>query len=130
MMNTEPTGVKTAIPLNPADIEQLKELYSFREPAEVLQFLEKYPFLVPLSLEAHQHIRKYFPDLPVFLEVITDPEARSRDEDILWIYIATDLDSEEAIDTLERLDDDWWLDAEPQAQGKMFINIDRLDNDF
>lgn len=130
MTNTELTGMTSTITLEPAQVERLKELYSFREPAEDLQFLEKYPFLVPLLLEAHQPIRKYFPDSPLFLEVVTDPEARSRDEDMLWIYIGTHLDSEEAIDTLERLDDDWWLDAEPQAQGKMFINIDRLDNGF
>ena len=113
-------------PPSRADIESLKRFYVFRG-TDILEFLEKHPFLVTLLLEAPDRIRQYFPDSPLFLEVVTDPEAGSRDDDMLWIYIDRGdiTDSEEAIDTLEQIDDDeWWLDAEPRAKGKMFFNLD------
>ena len=36
-----------------AEIELLERWYTFRERAEVLWFLERYPFLVSLLLEAY-----------------------------------------------------------------------------
>lgn len=112
-------------PLSPKDIEFLEKLYTFQGKTEVLQFLEKYPFLVPILLEGYEPTRKYFPDAPLFLSVITDPEAASKDDDMLWVYIERplDLDTEKAIDTLEQLDDDWWIDAEERGQGKIFIGF-------
>lgn len=110
------------LPLSPVDIESLEKLYTFREPSEVLQFLEQYPFLVALALEAHEHIRKEFPDCPLYLKISIDPEIPSWD--MLRIGIDTDIkDPEEAIDRIERIDDDWWLDAEGRSQGKMFLNL-------
>ncbi|HAZ46830.1 MAG TPA: hypothetical protein DDW76_30775 [Cyanobacteria bacterium UBA11369] len=112
-------------PLLPTDIESLEKLYTFQGKTEVLQFLEKYPFLVPILLKGYEPTRKYFPDAQLFLQVVTDPEAASKDDDMLWIYIERpfDFDPETAIDTLEKLDDDWWIDAEKRAQGKLFIGF-------
>lgn len=104
------------------DIESLENLYDFRQKTEVLDFLEKHPFLIPLLLEAHPHIRQHFPDAPLFLQYITDPEI---DYPQLAVYIdrPEELNAEEAIDKLENIDDDWWIDAEPKSQGKMFIGF-------
>jgi hypothetical protein len=55
------------------DIESLENLYNFRQKTQVLEFLEKHPFLIPLLLEAHPHIRQHFPDSPLFLEYVPDP---------------------------------------------------------
>lgn len=112
-------------PLLPTDIESLEQLYTFQGKTEVLQFLEQYPFLVPILLKGYEPTRKYFPDAQLFLQVVTDPEAASKDDDMLWIFIERplDFDPEAAIDTLEQLDDDWCIDAEKHAQGKLFIGF-------
>jgi hypothetical protein len=104
-----------------AEVQWLERLYTFRERAEVLEFLEKYPFLVSLSLEAYGEIGNYFPDLQVYLEVVTDPEEINGSQ--LVIFIATNLAPDEAADRLERFDKGWWLDALDRAQGKLCITI-------
>jgi len=115
------TGVANST-LDPTEIESLEKLYSFKEPQAVYNFLEENPFLVPLLQEAHGEIRKHFPNSRLFLKYVTDPEIYNPQ---LAIYITRpeNLDVEERIDLLERIDDDWWLDAEPRSQGKMFINF-------
>lgn len=108
--------------LDRTEIESLEKLYSFKEPQAVYNFLESYPFLVPLLQEAQVEIRKHFPNSRLFLKYVTDPEI-SNPELAIYITRPENMDVEERIDLLERLDDDWWLDAEPRSQGKMFINF-------
>lgn len=104
------------------EIDLLERLYTFRGRPEVLWFLGRYPFLVPLVLEAYSKIGDYFPLSQVFLEVFTDPEGI--DEDQLVMFIATDLTPDEAVSRLDEFDEDWWLDALDQAQGKLCINVE------
>lgn len=106
--------------LDPTEIESLEKLYSFKEPQAVYDFLESNPFLVPLLQEAHGEIRKHFPNSRLFLQYITDPEIYNP-QLAVFLTRPENLDAEERIDLLERLDDDWWLDAEPRSQRKMII---------
>ena len=105
------------------DFESLENLYNFRQKTEVLDFLEKHPFLIPLLLEAHTHIRQHFPDAPLFLEYVPDPEI---DDPHLVVYIATNLETEAALDRMDLLDD-WWVEVPNRGQGKMFFNVDSLE---
>lgn len=105
-----------------AEIELLNRWYTLRERAEVLWFLERYPFLVSLLLEAYGKIGDYFPYSQMFLEVVTDPEAINDHQ--LVIFIATNFDPDEADDRFERFDEDWWLDALDWAQGMLCINLE------
>lgn len=105
-----------------AVIQWLERLYTFREREEVLWFLESYPFLASLLLEAYDNIGNYFPYTQVFLEVVSDPEATNDYQ--LVSSIATNLDPGEVIDRLEQFDEDWWLDALDRAQGKLCINVE------
>ncbi|HEY9808622.1 MAG TPA: helix-turn-helix domain containing protein [Halomicronema sp.] len=110
------------IELASADIETLQKFYTFKEPAEIIKFLQKNPFLIPLILEAHPHIRKHFPESRLYLQVRIDPEIPSWK--MLRLSIDTNIsDPEIAIDTLEKIDDEWWLDAQPRSQNKMFLNL-------
>ena len=102
------------------DVESLEKLYTFRERIEVLDFLEKHPFLIPLLIETHPHIREHFPDSPLFLEYVPDPEI---DDPPLVVYIATNLETEEAWDRMDLLDN-WWVEVPNRGQGKMFFNLD------
>ena len=105
------------------DVRSLEQLYSFRRQAEVLQFLEAHPFLVPLLVEAHSKIGDYFGSNPeVALEVVTDPEAI--DDHELFAFIRTSLPADEAHDRLDRLGEEWWLDAMERAQGKLCIDME------
>jgi hypothetical protein len=57
------------------DIQYLARLFVFRNRSEILCFLEKYPFLLSVLIEAWSTIRKHFTNTRLFLEVVTDPEA-------------------------------------------------------
>ena len=105
-----------------AEIQWLERLYTFRERAEGLWFLERYPFLVSLLLEAREKIGDYFPYSQAFLEVVTDPEAT--DDSQLVLFIATNLDPDEADERLEQRDEEWWLDSLGRAQGKLCIDVE------
>ncbi|MCC5608473.1 hypothetical protein LC612_17195 [Nostoc sp. CHAB 5834] len=97
----------TAVSISPADIETLEQLYTFRERTEVLEFLDKYPFLIPVLLQAPKKIRHYFPDSQLFLEVVPDPEII--DYVLLVLSILMKLDPDDAIARQKQMDLDWWL---------------------
>ncbi len=93
--------------ISQSEIDSIQKLYTFKEPTEVVQFLEKYPFIVPPLLEAPTKLRKYFPNEPIFLEVVPDPEIVNYVQLILSILIT--LDSPEALFRLNKFDEDWLL---------------------
>lgn len=109
-------------------LQSIEQLYTFIERDGVFQFLEDHDFLAPLLLEAHDRIDDYFPSSHLFLSVVVDPEAVLTDDaasnvDTLVLSIATRLDPIAAMEKLDQLDHNWWLDALPQAQGKLCINL-------
>jgi len=107
-------------PVSPADLARLEALYTFRDRDTVTGWLDRYPFLVPLLLDAQPHLRKYFPDEPIFLQVEFDPEEAELTH--LGAYIATDLD--ESIERLDRFGVDWWLDVIAQTNLKLNFSIE------
>jgi hypothetical protein len=101
----------------------LQQWYIFRgERAEMLRFLEKYPFLVSLLLEVYSHIEEFFPRSLVYLTVSTDLEEFSTDR--LTVFISTDLDPDSALDALSDFDKKWWLNSLKRAQGKLCITLE------
>lgn len=107
------------------EVQMLEQLYVFRKRMEVLRFLDVHLFLVPLLLEAYAKIGNYFePYHPVFLEVISDPEATNDRQ--LFAFIGTHLSPDEALDSLEYFDDEWWLDTLDEARGKLCIDVEFL----
>lgn len=100
----------------------LEQVYTLRERAEVMPFLERYPFLTSLLLEAYSKVKEYFPDSQAFLEIVGDPE--ETDDDQLVLFIATNSDPDEALERLDQFDENWWLDALDRAQGKLGISVE------
>ncbi len=94
-----------------ADIESLENLYSFRGKTEILEFLEKYQFLIPVLLEAPDKIGHYFPGKKLCLEVEADSEFIDSAQLFLDIIIDGDADEiiDEALDKEEQLSEDWYL---------------------
>jgi hypothetical protein len=118
------TGVSTVRTFE-SEIRLLERLYTFRGRAEVSWFLEKYPFLVPLLMEAYSKFGNYFGPYPrAFLEIVIDPEVP--DDRELFALVCTSLMPDEALDRLDRFDRDWWLDASQTTQGKLCIDVEFL----
>ena len=103
------TMASTAPTIIPQSIDELTSLYAFREPDEVVRFLNAYPHVIPLLNEAWPHIVRHFgPETPVILEVVPDRESEREDDDELFALIETELPPEEAGPLLARFDE-WWL---------------------
>jgi len=101
----------------------VEKYYLFRNRHEVLQFLQKHSFLLPLLVEAYGKIAEYFETFSsVVLEVITEPEAENDRE--LFAFIRTGRPVDEALARLERFDEEWWLEASDRAQGKLCIHVE------
>jgi hypothetical protein len=98
-------------PISQTDIESLEKLYSLRGKSEILQFLEKHDFLMPVLLEAPDKISHYFPGNKLCLIVERDSE--SIDSELLFLDIIIDGDADEildeALDKEEKLSEDWYL---------------------
>ena len=115
-------GGATSI-LTQQDVDSLDRLYAFRRRDEVISFLSDHPFLVELLQEAHGEIQIYFNSyLQMTLEVVADPEAIDDRELVLFIH--TELPPVEALASLHRLDEDWWLDASDASRGKLCIHVE------
>jgi hypothetical protein len=127
MMTETITPVKPLLAINPTDWAEIEKSYTLRNSAQVLEFIDKYPFLVPLLREAPEKINQYFPGAHLFLQVVIDPEGtypEGTSHDELFMIIATEMDSEESIERLWCLDEDWWLNASLGAQNKLEINLE------
>ncbi|QSJ14233.1 hypothetical protein JYQ62_20090 [Nostoc sp. UHCC 0702] len=114
-----------AVSISQTDIATLEQLYIFRGRTEILQFLDKYPFLIPVLLEAPEKIHHYFPDSQLFLEVVPDAEI------IDWIHlilsILITLDPHEAVAKLHQLDEDWSIGLSHQVHQLFFTTLEYPD---
>ena len=107
------------------EIAWLNEIFAFRRQPQVAKFLRDHPFLAPLLSEAYLEIEKHFgPSPSVFLEVVTDPEAT--DDHMLYALIGTRLPPEDALERLDRLDEDWWLGSLDRARNSLCIHVEYL----
>ena len=104
------------------ELTLLNRIYTFRKPSEISDFLSDNVYLVPLLAEAYEKIREYFPSAKLILEVVADPEADKEKE--LVIFICTKLPPDEALDRLELLDKNWWLDASLDSGEKLCIHVE------
>ncbi|HWS83911.1 MAG TPA: hypothetical protein VN207_06595 [Ktedonobacteraceae bacterium] len=115
----EKTALLTARLKN--ETQQLEQLYRLRNPEEVWHFLETHQYLLSYLVEAHDHIRKYFPTDVLFLEYTADPEIVGEEQ--LIVSIAAEQDVDEAHDALNQLDHDWWFEANSQADDDLCIML-------
>ncbi|MEM1169575.1 MAG: hypothetical protein AAGJ08_10990 [Cyanobacteria bacterium P01_H01_bin.35] len=103
-------------------IDKLQQLYSFKEPEIVWNFLHKYHFILPILLTAPEKIHQYFPGDRLGLEVHIDPGASENDEE-LFIIIFTKIECDRAVEKLWELDEDWSLHICREAQHKLEIHL-------
>ena len=105
-------------------LNTLQEQYVFRDdPRDIWWFLKQYPSLAPVLVEAYHNLMKYFPNNPkVFLSLGIAPEDMSVDH--LIASVASGLDVDEAMDTLEAFDEEWWQPWLRQTHGKLSITLE------
>ena len=104
-------------------LQDLTVLYKVGDSIEIISgFIARNLFLVDLLKDARQKISEYFGDefIPR-LEISYIPESNILDE--LWVLIPTKLPVSQALDMLDRFDEEWWLDASEQAHCKMNIKM-------
>lgn len=105
-------------------LDRVSARYALRRPTEVTDYLRQHPHLIPILVEAAEVIPRYFgADTPLVLEVFTDPESET-DERELFAIVRTPLGPDDALETLYRLQDDWWLAASPTGPGVLVLDIE------
>jgi hypothetical protein len=104
------------------DMVLLNNKYTLKTAADVYDFVGSNPHLLPWLMETYHQIRNYFPSEILFLEVVTDPDEIGDKQ--LVIYICTDLSPQEAIDKLDQLDDNWWLNVSDASDSKLLIQVE------
>jgi len=117
-------GETSADKATPADelISELNGLYEFKDDL-VENFVVENPSLSGLLFEAYKIIPGFFAsEVKMALEVVADPEALGDRQ--LFVLIRTVLPRKEARQGLAELDQEWWLNALPRAEGKMEIALE------
>ena len=102
----------------------LADLFLVRGGRSVEGVTTELPQLVPLLHEAHGQVQRVFgAEAPLVLEVVANPEASDATPD-LFLYVQTQLSVAAARERLAQLDDEWWLDALPRAEGRLAIALE------
>ena len=98
------------------EIAQLEKMYSVVNASVVEQFIEDYPHLFPILMDAYEHIVKIFGSslLEVELrhEVEADDDDEANDVEYVSVLIKTNLPPRKAHALQDKFDDEWWLDVE------------------
>ena len=103
------------------DLAHLNELYTLVSPTDLVsEFLAENKYLVKLLKEARRQIARYFgAETKPLLELVYIPESDILDK--IWVLIPTKV---AALPILDRLDEEWWLDACLEAKGNMNIKLE------
>jgi hypothetical protein len=114
----------TATDARSAPVAALQQAFALR--GDVRSMTDKTPHLVPLLLEARQHVERVFgSDAPTVLALVENPEAADSLPE-LFVYIQTPLPVLAAREKLAQLDEEWWLDALPRAEGRLNIALEYI----
>ena len=90
----------------------MKNIIKTSEAAKILQENQELAILVS---QAEIKLKNYFGHTSLYLETIEDGE--------LLMSIATKLSPEDALKRLHQFDDEWWIENEPTANGKLCIDV-------
>ena len=113
----------------PALIEKLNDLYTFKNSAastRVARFIEQYPSLTTVLLEAGDPLQRIFPEGRYALDFRRDPDI---DDEQLVLSIGVRRDPaapRDGIGRLIALQDAWGLDADRRAEGHITVVLESL----
>ncbi|MCR4433927.1 MAG: hypothetical protein NUV70_07755 [Caldiserica bacterium] len=101
-------------------MEVLRGIYIFKNPEEVTGFLLSNKNLIKYLLEAPERIYRIFGSVHLYLELYQDPEEAF---ECLFIIVKTDLPPEEAINNLDRFDEEYWLNLGDEINNKLEVTV-------
>lgn len=105
-------------------LDRVREHDAMREPDAVEAYLERYPHLVPILLEAVDIVpRSFGDDAPLALEMDIDPEGYD-DVGELFVLITSRFDVKETLARSTRFEDDWWLAASPDSPAVLVFDFE------
>jgi hypothetical protein len=102
-------------------LSRLGRIYNLSSSSKLLRFFDENRALIPVVIEAHEELKKRFPSEEFTLEVVSDPEADGCDE--LFAYILTSLPVEDALQRLNDLDEEWFLNQLDRTNGLFNFNL-------
>ena len=96
--------------------------YEIRDETAIIDFLLQRISIVKYLFEAPQKISEYFGDHQgLALEIIRDPEGAYEE---LFLYIKTNLEPDDALNRLDKLDKEWFLNIPQQEILDFNINFE------
>jgi transcriptional regulator with XRE-family HTH domain len=113
-------GVRPPATLPPGEVESAGRLEVLDRP-RVSRLLRENPDLEMLVSEAANRLVDYFPDARLTLQLITDPEYGEGEE--LLLGISTNLPDDDALESLRRFDEEWWVHHAPRASALLCIDL-------
>jgi hypothetical protein len=103
-------------------INFLAREYEINNPSEVAKFLLENFFLFDLLKEVPGKIREYFGEKQkTVLKISYEPEYPNAAE--LWVEILTELSAKDAMQILDRFDEEWWFEKVEKSHGRLNITL-------
>ena len=87
---------------------------------EATNFLKFRPYLNKLLYQVKEIADKYYNNPKLYLRLIYEPDF---DEEELLLSIVTEKTPEEALETLKKFDDEWWIDFSHLYGNKLNIDV-------
>ena len=98
--------------------DEIHRLYGFDDSGEIKDFVSHNTQILSALLEAPEHVRRIFGDVPLHLELHHDPE---EGWDELFIVIKTSYSAKKAIELENKLFDEWFVHVMPSTKNKLCI---------
>lgn len=97
--------------------------YNISNIDDVKKFIEKHTFLIALLAQIPERVSNFFGSVQgLDLRLILDTEFKGSSE--LSIRILTNLRAKDAMDILDKFDEEWWLDNITQAENLINISLE------
>ena len=97
-------------------VAYLEELYIFKNPKEIKEFLIRNDDMIEVLIEAPENIRRIFGEFPIYLELHHDPE---EDWDELFIVIKSDYSPQEAVELEDRFFEEWFANLPDRIRERL-----------
>lgn len=123
--------VMMVLRVDEAVLDEIVRFYTIRDGnnrslLKVARLIERYPALVDVLWDARDALRRIFPDSSYALGVTRDPDI---DDEQLVLSIGVGRDPAKSRDDVKRLlllQDEWGLDADRRAEGKLAVVLATL----
>jgi hypothetical protein len=125
MASESETPTETASTVREGLLHSLNGHYVLTAGQPIAEFLEQYPFVASLLLEALGPLRKQFGEHnnPV-LELLAEEDVPGFTE--LFATVRTTLSPAEASAKLDAFDHEWWLDASINSASRLNFSVESL----